>query len=127
MGRAEHAVAAASQPSPSAPRDETFTVTEDTLVRAATPARGTPYQHTCDKHVFESVARASDELNEASFTYEEIRQKIEAQFTQVAVAFLRERSCIVTAQRQGSVAATTDRRGDERCLPQCNDRMARPS
>ena len=69
----EHAVAAATQPPPSTPRDETFTVTENILVRAVTPARGTPYQHTCDKDVFESVAHAIDELNGASLTYEEIR------------------------------------------------------
>ena len=64
----EHAVAAATQPPPSTPRDETFTVTENILIRAVTPARGTPYQHTCDKDVFESVAHAIDELNGASFT-----------------------------------------------------------
>ena len=106
----EHAVAAATQPPPSTPRDETFTVTENILIRAVTPARGTPYQHTCDKDVFESVAHAIDELNGASFTYEEIRQSIEAPFTQVAVAvaFLRERGCIVPAQRRRSVAATND-------------------
>ena len=106
----EHAVAAATQPPPSTPRDETFTVTENILIRAVTPARGTPYQHTCDKDVFESVAHAIDELNGASFTYEEVRQSIEAPFTQVAVAvaFLRERGCIVPAQRRRSVAATND-------------------
>lgn len=74
MRRAEHAVVAAKQPSPSTPRDETFTVTEDTLVRAVTPARGTPYQHTCDEDLFESVTHTIDELNGASFTYEEIRE-----------------------------------------------------
>lgn len=106
----EHAVATAMQPPPSTPRDETFSVTENILVRAVTPARGTPYQHTCDKDVFEGVAHAIDELNGATFTYEEIRQKIEAPFTQVAVAvaFLRERGCIVPAQRRRSVAATSD-------------------
>jgi hypothetical protein len=83
---------------------------ENILIRAVTPARGTQYQHTCDKDVFESVAHAIDDLNGASFTYEEIRQKIEAPFTQVAVAvaFLRERGCIAPAQRRRSVAATND-------------------
>ncbi|MCI0364928.1 MAG: hypothetical protein L0219_13705 [Phycisphaerales bacterium] len=106
----EHAVAAATQPPPITPRDETFTVTENILIRAVTPARGTPYQHTCDNDVFESVAHAIDELNGASFTYEEIRQSIQAPFSQVAVAvaFLRERGCIVPAQRRRSVAATND-------------------
>lgn len=106
----QHAVAAATQPPPGTARDEMFNVMEDVLTRSVTPARGTPYQHTCDKDVFESVAHAIDELNGASFTYEEIRQSVQAPFTQVAVAvaFLRERGCIVPAQRRRSVAATND-------------------
>ena len=92
------------------PSVDVFTVNQDILIRSVTPARGTPYQHTCDKDVYESVAHAIDELNGASFTGEEIRQSIQAPFTQVfvALAFLRERSCIVPAHRQKSVAATND-------------------
>jgi len=54
------------------------------------------------------VAYAIDELNGSSFTYEEIRQSINAPFSQVAVAiaFLKERGCIVPAQRRRSVAST---------------------
>ena len=62
----EHAVAAATQPPPGTARDEVFTVNEDILTRSVTPARGTPYQHTCDKDVFESVAHAIDELVRAA-------------------------------------------------------------
>ena len=105
----ENAVAEAMQP-PADQRVETFTVTEDVLTRSVTPApgRGDPYQHTCDLEVYEAVAHAIDELDGASFTYEEIRQRINAPFTQVsvAIAFLKERGCIVPAQRRRSVAAT---------------------
>jgi len=105
----EHAVAEATQP-PANERAETFTVNEDVLTRSVTPApgRGDPYQHTCDLEVYEAVAHAIDELNGATFTYEEIRQRTNAPFTQVAVAiaFLKERSIIVPAQRRRSIAAT---------------------
>lgn len=103
-----HAVAAATQPIDGP--NEVFSVRESVLTRSVLPKRGTPYQHTCDKDVFESVAHAIDELNRASFTYEEIRQALDAPFTQVAVAiaFLRERGLIETAQRRRSVAATDD-------------------
>lgn len=105
----EHAVAEVTQP-PANEREETFTVQEDVLTRSVTPApgRGDPYQHTCDLEVYEAVAHAIDELNGASFTYEEVRQRINAPFTQVsvAIAFLKERGCIVPAQRRRSVAAT---------------------
>jgi len=107
----EHAVAEATQP-PADEREETFTVSEDVLTRAVTPApgRGDPYQHTCELEVYEAVAHAIDELNGASFTYEEVRHRINAPFTQVsvAIAFLKERSIIVPAQRRRSVAATSD-------------------
>ncbi|MDY7110220.1 MAG: hypothetical protein SYC29_16440 [Planctomycetota bacterium] len=106
----EHAVAEATQP-PAHQREETFTVNESILTRAVTPApgRGDPYQHTCDLEVYESVAHAIDELRGSSFTYEEIRQRIDAPFTQVAVAiaFLKERCIIVPAHRRRSVASSS--------------------
>jgi hypothetical protein len=103
-----HAVAAATQPINGA--NEVFSVRESILTRSVVPKRGTPYQHTCDKDVFEAVAHAIDELDGATFTYEEVRQTLDAPFTQVAVAiaFLRERGIIETAQRRRSVAATND-------------------
>lgn len=105
----EHAVAEATQP-PADEREENFTVNENILTRAVTPApgRGEPYQHTCDLEVYEAVAHAIDELNGATFTYEEVRRSVNAPFSQVAVAiaFLKERGCIVPAQRRRSVAAS---------------------
>lgn len=104
----QHAVAAATQPIDGP--NETFSVRESVLTRSVVPKRGTPYQHTCDKDVFEAVAHAIDELNGATFTYEEVRQTLDAPFTQVAVAiaYLRERGIIDTAQRRRSAAATND-------------------
>lgn len=103
-----HAVAAATQPVHGP--NETFSVREGVLTRSVVPKRGVPYTHTCDQDVYEQVALAIDELVGASFTYEEIRQIIDAPFTQVAVAIalLRERGLIETAQRRRSVAASAD-------------------
>ena len=103
----EHAVAAATQPPPTSARDETFRVIDDVLVRSVVPTRGTPYEHSCERDVFEAVAHTIDELNMASFTYEEVRLRVQTPFTQVAVAiaFLKERSIIVPTVRRRHVAA----------------------
>lgn len=105
----KHAVAAATQPSPDDGRDETFRVVEDVLIRSVVPApgRGEPYEHSCEREVFEAAAHTINELNGASFTYEEVRQVVQTPFTQVAVAiaFLKERSIIVPTVRRRHVAA----------------------
>lgn len=91
-------------------RDETFTIAENILTRHVIPAsgRGKSYAHTCDLDVFEKVLHAIDELNGASFTFEIIRAAINAPWSQVAVAiaFLKERGCVVPTQRRHHAAAT---------------------
>jgi len=91
-------------------RDESFSVVEKVLIRSVVPRRGKPYQHTCDQEVFENVCHAIDELAGRSFTGEEIREELQAPFTQVAtaIAFLKERGCIVDSIRKRSVGATSD-------------------
>lgn len=111
----QHAVAACTQPPPGESsggdqRDETFAIAEKILTRHVIPAedRGKPYAHTCDLDVFENVAHTIDKLNGASFTFEVIRAATNAPFTQVAVAiaFLKERGCVVPTQRRHHAAAT---------------------
>ncbi|MBX3356499.1 MAG: hypothetical protein KF724_12455 [Phycisphaeraceae bacterium] len=77
-------------------RDETFSIPFEMLVRRVVPKRGTPYEHTCTKQVYDDVAFAIEELGAGTFTGEEIRAAIGAPFTQVmvAMAFLKERGCI---------------------------------
>lgn len=103
----EHAVAACTQPPA---REEAFTIAENILTRHVVPitGRGKPYAHTCDLGVFENVAHAIDELSGASFTFEVIRDATNAPFSQVAVAiaFLKERGCVVPTQRRHHAAAT---------------------
>lgn len=105
----EHAVAAATQPPAARARDETFRVADDVLIRAVVPARGTPYEHTCDREAYEAVSHAIDEMEMASFTLEEVRQRADVPWTQaaVAIAFLKERGCIVPTVRRKHVAATS--------------------
>ena len=90
--------------------NETFEMMSGALARSVVPRRGTPYRHLCDIAVFEEVTYAIDELEGASFTYEDLQTITDEPHTQVAtaVAFLKERSCIVWAIRRRHVAATDD-------------------
>lgn len=87
------------------------------LLRRVVPRRGQPYEHACTRAVFEEVAHAIDLMGSAAFTMEEIRSKVGGgdeskmpPWSQVAtaVAFLKERSCIVPGRERKHVAATDD-------------------
>lgn len=88
--------------------DETFAIEDGVLVRRVNPKRGKPYVHTCTKQVYDDVAWSIEQLGAATFTLESIRDMIDAPFTQVAVAmaFLKERSCIVPARERRHKAAS---------------------
>jgi hypothetical protein len=93
-----------------AERDESFAIVENVLVRTVVPRRGQPYQHTCGKEVFDEVCHAIDKRSGGSFTSLEIREPVNAPYTQVdvAFAFLKERGCIVPTIRKRHVGATSD-------------------
>ncbi len=97
--------------------NETFTVDgpSGALLRRVIPKRGTPYEHACTKQVYDDVAYAIEQMGNASFTMEDIRAKAGGgdetnmpPWSQVAVAiaFLKERSCIVPARNRKHVAAS---------------------
>lgn len=100
--------------------DETFTVeaTTELLLRRVVPRRGKPYEHGCSKEVYDEVARAIDQMGQSAFTMESIRDAVggrgddEAKMpppwsqVAVAVAFLKERGCIVPARGRKHVAAS---------------------
>ena len=99
--------------------NETFIVDgpSGVLLRRVVPKRGTPYEHACTKQVYEDVAGAIDCLELAAFTLESIIATIGGGIpartppcTQVAVAiaFLKERGCIVPARGRKHVAASDD-------------------
>ena len=102
----EHAVAAATQPPPDE-RDETFAVEGGALVRRVVPRKGQPYEHRCPQDAFEAAAHAMGELA-GGFVLEDVRRAAEITWTEaaVAVAFLKERGCVVPAHGRKHVAAS---------------------
>jgi len=87
--------------------DETFVIENDHLVRAVVPKRGRPYEQTCTTQVYDDVAYAIEQMGACAFTGEEIRGRLDAPSTQVfvALAFLKERSCIVPVRGRRHQAA----------------------
>ncbi len=85
------------------------------LLRRVVPKRGKPYEHMCTKQVYDDVAYAIEQMGNAAFTMEDIRAKAGGgdeskmpPWSQVAtaIAFLKERSCIVPARERKHVAAS---------------------
>jgi hypothetical protein len=83
-------------------RDETFEVLDGHLIRRVVPVRGKPYQHRCRRKTYEQIAHAADEIGEAGFTLDDLVEQEGTPFSQtaVALAFLKERSCVVTRYRR---------------------------
>ena len=85
-----------------AERIESFAVEEGALIRRISPTRGAAYEHACTEQVYKNVARAIEQLGAATFTGEMIRDSIDGPHSQVmtAMAFLKERGCIVPARER---------------------------
>jgi len=88
--------------------DETFIIEDGALIRRVVPRRGTPYEHTCTEQIYKDVAWIIELLGAATFTGEMIRDRIDAPHTQVmtAMAFLKERGCVVPARERRHRAAS---------------------
>ena len=102
----QYAVAACREPAPEE-RAETFRVDErGHLVCAVIPKRGEPYEHRCEKDIYEATAHAADEARDP-FTLEDLRRAADAPWTQAAVAFafLKERGVVVPAHARRHIAA----------------------
>jgi len=104
----ETAVANATQP-PVNERDESFAIEHDHLVRRVTPRKGDAYEHRCEKECYEAIAHEIDDLNGEPFVLEDLRQRTGLPWTQVAVAiaFLKERSCVIPCHGRNHQAAGT--------------------
>jgi hypothetical protein len=93
-----------------ADRTESFSVVDEHLIRSVIPARGKPYEHRCPRSSFEEVAYAIDELNREgrTFTLEELVEITDLPSSQIAVAlaFMKERGCVVTQWRRNSGACS---------------------
>lgn len=90
-------------------RYEAFRIEDGMLVRAVTPGRGggEPYEHRCAQVAFEDVAHAVDAMAGAAFTLESLHERINLPWTQIAVAlaFLKERGCVVPVHGRRHKAA----------------------
>ncbi len=89
-------------------REESFAIDRaGRLVRSVAPARGTPYQHTCDPDVLTEVSHLAGELD--GFTLEALVERTGFPSSQVAtaLAFLKERG-IVTTEAKRNYAASDD-------------------
>jgi hypothetical protein len=103
----EHAVAATTEP-PVDERDENFTVADRALVRRVVPRKGQPYEHRCPQEAFAAIAAAAEETA-GGFALEDLRRATQLPWTQVAVAvaFLKERGCVVPTHGRKHAAAST--------------------
>jgi len=89
-------------------RKESFAIESNMLVRRVVPWRGKPYEHRCDQAAFEEIAHTIDELGGEPFGLEDLQQRTRLPWTRIAtaLAFLKERTCIVPVHGRKHVAAT---------------------
>jgi hypothetical protein len=90
------------------PLDETFAVEDGFLVRRVVPKRGVPYQHRCPLATFEEVGHSIDEMTGAGFGLKELGERTKLPWTQVnvALAFMKERGCVVPVYGRKHKAGT---------------------
>ena len=88
-------------------REESFSVLDDHLIRSVVPARGKPYEHRCPKWAYENVAHTAAEFGDKGFTLTDLVEWAAVNWTQaaVALAFLKERSCVVTRFKRNYAAS----------------------
>ncbi len=87
---------------------ESYRVAGRILFRHVTPKIGRQYLHTCSEPIFKAVLQAIDDENGRAFCGRDLVRATDAPHTQVytALAFLKERGCIITAHGRKSVAPT---------------------
>ena len=83
-------------------RVEHFTIADDHLVRSVVPQRGEAYEHRCPRTSYQEIAHAAElfstQTGDPGFTLEELAAAANMPSTQtaVALAFMKERGCVVT-------------------------------
>ena len=88
-------------------RDVRFEVLDGRLVRTVVLPGGRFYVHRCTREVFEAVAHAIGERAAEGVALDPLADALDAPATQVNVAleFLKERSCVVTRCRRNYPAS----------------------
>jgi len=87
--------------------DVRFDVADGHLVRTVTAADGRSYVHRCSREVYESVTHAMQSVGPDGATVDTLTVALDAPYTQVNVAleFLKERSCVQTRHRRNYPAS----------------------
>ncbi len=93
-------------------RIDRFSVLDDHLVRTVVPApgRGDPYEHRCPRASYETLAHAAEAISlqpaDPGFTLEELAEAAGVPHSQtaVALAFFKQRGCVVTRFRRNYAA-----------------------
>ena len=87
--------------------DVRFDVADGHLVRTVTAADGRSYIHRCSREVYESVAHAMQSVGPDGTTGATLAAALDVPYTQVNVAieFLKERSCVQTRHRRNYPAS----------------------
>ena len=95
-------------PTSNQPTADSYRVEGGTLIRRVVSRGGTPYEHACTLKVFEAVAHAIDELEGEPTALEELVARTGLPHTQVntALAFMKERFCLMPARGRRHMAAT---------------------
>ena len=90
------------------PMSEEFAVERDRLVRRVVPRRGRAYEHRCSLEVYTEVAHRVDEAGDLGVTIEEVATAGDLPHSQVAtaLAFMKERGCILPVHGRRHVAAS---------------------
>jgi predicted Rossmann fold nucleotide-binding protein DprA/Smf involved in DNA uptake len=86
---------------------DTFRIEHGALIRSVIPRKGKPYEHACTLAVYEAVAHAIDELEGEPTALDELVAQTGLPHSQVnvAMAFLKERGCIVPVRGRKHAAA----------------------
>ena len=86
-------------------RDETFEVQHDVLIRRVTPEQGAAYEHRCPVSTYRELAFAA-ETHVGGFTLADLVTEVGCAWSRaaVALAFWKERGCVVQAGRRAHVA-----------------------
>lgn len=87
-------------------QEVSFAAHEGTLAMSVAPRRGRPYTHRCVLDTYEQVAY-DIEKHARGVTIEEMRERLDLPHTQIAVAlaFMKERGCVVVRRRRSFSAS----------------------
>jgi hypothetical protein len=87
---------------------DTFRIEHGTLIRTVVPRKGKPYEHACTLAVYEAVCHAIDELAGQPTALDGLVAATGLPHSQVnvAMAFLKERWCLMPTRGRRHMAAT---------------------